>query len=138
MSKFLINLLQISKALIYSKIKFYLENNFPHFGPTGPAAGRPIRTFGPATTLFFPSNRPSPPSPLGLSLSAGPAHLTAQPATFFLLLHRSQMHKTRPPAGLASPARSTPTPSTGRKKTAASIPLHSPINQCHSPLFNHR
>jgi hypothetical protein len=37
MLKFLLNLLvQISKALVYSKIKFYSKKNFPvTFGPTG-------------------------------------------------------------------------------------------------------
>jgi hypothetical protein len=63
MSKFLLNLLlQISKALVYSKIKFLFGKEFSFtFGPIGPAAAH----------LF--SNRPLPLSPLGLSLSAGPA-----------------------------------------------------------------
>jgi hypothetical protein len=78
MSKFLLNLLvQISRALVYSKIIFYSEKNFPrHYQPTRP--------FGPV--FFLPADFPSPP-PLGLSLSAGPAHRMAQPATFFLLPH---------------------------------------------------
>jgi hypothetical protein len=59
MSKFLLNLLlQISKALVYSKIKFYSEKNFSFtFGPSGLSAH------------FSPL-----PSPLGLSLSADPSH----------------------------------------------------------------
>jgi hypothetical protein len=63
MSKFLLNLLgQISKALLYSKIKFLFEKEFSFtFGPIGPAAAH----------LF--SNRPLPLSPLGLNLSVGPA-----------------------------------------------------------------
>jgi hypothetical protein len=76
MSKFLINLLlQISKALVYSKIKLLFGKEFfLTFGPIGPAASQPIRPFSPATTHFFLFNRPCPPlSPLGLGLSAGPA-----------------------------------------------------------------
>jgi hypothetical protein len=62
MSKFLINLLvQISKVLVYSKIKFYSEKNFSrHF--------RPIRPFGPtaAHSFFFFSFQPAaPPLPTG-------------------------------------------------------------------------
>jgi hypothetical protein len=63
MSKFLLNLLlQISKDLVYSKIKFYSEKNF-------------FVTFGPAAAhfLFFSTSRFAP-FPLGLGLSAGPAH----------------------------------------------------------------
>jgi hypothetical protein len=65
-AKFLLNLLlQIFKALVYSKIKFYSEKNFPrHF--------RPIRPFGPVF-LFF-TGLFSLPFPLDLGLPAGPAH----------------------------------------------------------------
>jgi hypothetical protein len=39
MSKFLLNLLQISKAFVYSKIQFLFEKNFSsEFGPPGPAS----------------------------------------------------------------------------------------------------
>jgi hypothetical protein len=69
MSKFLLNhLVQNSKAMVYSKMKFYSEKNFSrHF--------RPIRPFGPAAahSFFFLSNRPLPLFPLGLGLTAGPA-----------------------------------------------------------------
>jgi hypothetical protein len=70
MSKFLLNLLlQISKALVYSKIKFLFEKEFSFtFGPIGPAASQP--SCGPLVFFF---NRPLPLSPLGLSPSAGPA-----------------------------------------------------------------
>jgi hypothetical protein len=120
--------LGIFKNQILFRKEFFLT-----IGPTGPAASWPIRTFSPAAALFFLQPAiPPPPSPLGLSLSAGPAHLTAQPATFFLLPHRSQSHKAPPPAGLAPPPRSTPTPPPEEKKTAASTPLHSPINRRHS------
>jgi hypothetical protein len=58
MSKFLQNLLvQISKALVYSKINFYSENNSPrHFRPTQP--------FGPIFFFFYrPIFLPSPTGP---------------------------------------------------------------------------
>jgi hypothetical protein len=60
MSKFLLNLLlQISKALVYSKIKFYSKENFSV-------------TFSPAAAhfLFFSFQPAVPPSPLGLGHSA--------------------------------------------------------------------
>jgi hypothetical protein len=67
MSKFLLNLLQISKALIHSKIKFLFGKEFSFtFGPTGPAASRPNR----GSLVFQPA---APLSPLGLSPSTGPA-----------------------------------------------------------------
>jgi hypothetical protein len=71
MSKFLLNLLvQISKALVYSKIKFYSEKNFSvTFGPSGLSAQpRPIfflfnrPFFSPLPTGPRPLGRPSPPS----------------------------------------------------------------------------
>jgi hypothetical protein len=69
MSKFLLNLLlQISKALVYSKIKILFRKEFSFtFGPIGPVASRPRH--GPL--VFQPA---TPPLPTGLSLSAGPAH----------------------------------------------------------------
>jgi hypothetical protein len=65
MSKFLLNLLvQISKALIYSKIKFYSEKNFSV--TFGPAAARFLffstDHFSPFPTGPQPLGRPSPPS----------------------------------------------------------------------------
>jgi hypothetical protein len=64
MSKFLLNLLlQISKALVYLKIKLlFAKEFFLSFGPIGPAASRPIRPFDPATAHFFLFNRPNSPS----------------------------------------------------------------------------
>jgi hypothetical protein len=60
MSKFLLNLLvQISKAMVYSKIKFYSEKKF--FSSL------------PAHSYFFPAAPPL--FPLGLGLTAGPAGL---------------------------------------------------------------
>jgi hypothetical protein len=92
MSKFLINILvQIFKALVYSKIKFYSEKNFSI-------------TFGPAMPVFF-SFQPAV-FPLSDWASASrPPQLThtAQPAIFFLLLHRSQERTTPLPAGLTPP-----------------------------------
>jgi hypothetical protein len=61
MSKFLLNLLvQISKALVYSKIKFYSKKNFSV-------------AFGQQRPIFFSFPPASPPSPLGLGLSASPS-----------------------------------------------------------------
>jgi hypothetical protein len=58
MSKSLLNLLlQISKALVYSKIKSLFGKEFPFtFGPIGPVASRPIRPFSPVV-----AHLPSPP-----------------------------------------------------------------------------
>jgi hypothetical protein len=55
MSKFLLNLLlQISKALVYSKIKLLFRKEFfLTFGPISPAASRPIQPFSPAAARFF-------------------------------------------------------------------------------------
>jgi hypothetical protein len=126
MSKFLLNLLvQISKALVYSKIKFYSEKNLPrHF--------RPTRPFGPVFFFFFlPADFLSPP-PLGLGLPAGPTHP-----------HGPTGHLLPPPAppgthgaAVGRPrAASTvaPTPPQEEKKIAASIPIISPITRRHFP-----
>jgi hypothetical protein len=69
MSKILLNLLlQISKALVYSKIKFLFGKKISFtFSLIGPAAS------GPAAAHLFFFNRLLPLSPLGLSLSVGPA-----------------------------------------------------------------
>jgi hypothetical protein len=129
MSKFLLNLLvQISKALVYSKIKFYSEKNFPrHF--------RPIQPFGPAMAhsfLFQPAVfLPPLPHWASASRTAQPI-LTAQSATFFFLPHRSRA-RTVPPAGLAPPPGSTLTPPPEEKKMAASIPFIPPLIGAISP-----
>jgi hypothetical protein len=96
---------------------------------------RPIRPFG--SFFFFSTGRFLHPPPHWVSASR-PAQptLTAQPATFFFLPHQSQA-RTALPAGLAPPPRLTLTPPPA-EKMAASVPLHSPINQRHFPLFNHR
>jgi hypothetical protein len=70
MSKFLLNLLvQISKALVYSKIQFLFEKEFSlDFGPSGPAppaqacfaphaAGFPLRPFSPSSFGAFAKMR---------------------------------------------------------------------------------
>jgi hypothetical protein len=117
MSKFLLNLLvQISKALVYSKIKFYSEKNFPRHFP--PSHG-PFFLFQPAVFL--------PPLPHWASASQ-----PAQPATFFFLPDRSRA-RTAPPAGLAPPPGSTPTPPLEEKKVAASIPFTPPLIGAISP-----
>jgi hypothetical protein len=69
MSKFLLNLLlQISKALVYSKNQIFIRKRiFLHFRPNRPS-GQPAQ---PQPTCF-PTGR-FPLSPLGLSPSASPA-----------------------------------------------------------------
>jgi hypothetical protein len=83
MSKFLLNLLvQISKALVYSKIKFYSEKNFSPSLSAHPA-------FQPSHGLFFfsqPFFLPPLPHWASASRPAQPT-LTAQPDTFFFLPH---------------------------------------------------
>jgi hypothetical protein len=121
MSKFPLNLLvQNSKALVYSKIKFYSEKNFSrHF--------RPIRPFSPVSFFFLSNRLIFPPLPHWASASRlAQRTRTAQPATFFFLLHRSRARPAQP-AGLAPPPGSTPTPPSEEKKTAASIPFIPPL-----------
>jgi hypothetical protein len=73
MSKFLLNLLlQITKALVYSKIKLLFRKEFfLTFGPINPAASQPIRPFGPTMAHFFSfqpavfPRLPTGPQPLG-------------------------------------------------------------------------
>jgi hypothetical protein len=68
MSKFLLNfLVQISKALVYTKINFYSEKNSPrHF--------RPTRPFGPIFFFFYrPIFLPSPTGPWPHSRPSRPA-----------------------------------------------------------------
>jgi hypothetical protein len=83
MSKFLLNLLvQISKALVYSKIQFLFEKEFSStFSPIGLVASRPIRPFGPEQ-LGRPSRptRPCPPSPSSLPHRAGSAAASSRSA----------------------------------------------------------
>jgi hypothetical protein len=134
MSKFLINLLlQISKDLVYSKIKLLFGKEiFLTFGPISPTASRPIRPFGPAMAHFF-SFQPAIPPPLGLSLSAGPAHPHGPTGR---LLPPPAPEPSAQDAATGQPRaapRSTPMTSTRRKIMAASILLHSPIKRCHSP-----
>jgi hypothetical protein len=124
MSKFLLNLLvQISKALVYSKIKFYSEKNFSrHFWS--------IRPFGPAAPIFF-SFQPAvflPPPPPHWASASRPA----QPATFFFLPHRSQARMV-PPVGLAPPPRSTLTPPPEEKKWPHQSPFIPPLIGAISP-----
>jgi hypothetical protein len=77
-TKSILNLLvQISKALVYSKIQFLIRKDF--------------------FLQLSAQSAQGPADPSGLL-----AH-TAQPAVFFLLPHQSQAHKLPPPADLAPP-----------------------------------
>jgi hypothetical protein len=125
MSKFLLDLLvQISKALVYSKIKFYSKKNFPrHFRPTQP--------FGPVS-FSLPDDFPSPP-PLGLGLPAGLAHphgptghLLPPPAPT-LGVHGAAAGRPRAASMV------NPTPPPEEKKMPASVPIISPITRRHFP-----
>jgi hypothetical protein len=131
MSKLLLNLLvQISKAFIYSKIQILFRNNSPRL--SAHPAFRPSR--GPF--LFFPTGQFSLPSPLGLDLSAGPAHHHGPTG------HRSSSSfRTEAKHGTAtgwSRAASTvaPTSPPEEKNGRIYFPFISPINQHHPPLFN--
>jgi hypothetical protein len=66
MSKFLLNLLvQISEALVYSKIKFYSKKKFSHFRPNQPSSQpahpdfRPSSPHGPTGHLLPPTPEPN-------------------------------------------------------------------------------
>jgi hypothetical protein len=76
MPKFLLNLIvQISKALVYSKIQFLIRKDFfSTFGPIGPVANRPIRPFG----QHSPAGRLLPPPALEQSAQAA---TTGRPRT---------------------------------------------------------
>jgi hypothetical protein len=69
MSKFLLNLLlQISKALVNSKIQILFRKEFSFaFGPIGPVASRPACPLSPA------SHRTLPLSPAGHARALGPS-----------------------------------------------------------------
>jgi hypothetical protein len=91
-------------------------------------------TFGPAAAhfLFFSTGCFSP-SPLGIGLSAGPAHPHGPTGR---LLPPAAPKPSAQDAAASRPRaapRSTPTTSTGRKIMASSILLQSPIKQRHFP-----
>jgi hypothetical protein len=128
MSKFLLNILvQISKALVYSKNQILFGKEFSPSLSAHPA-------FRPS--LFF-TGRFSLPFPLGLGLPAGPAHPHG------LTGHLSSSSRTK-----AERARRHHRPasrrlhgrldaSTGREKWPRLIPLHfTPLIGAIPPLFN--
>jgi hypothetical protein len=127
MSKFLLNLLlQISKTLVYSKIKLLFGKDFfLTFGPIGPAASR-LLGLAAAHFFLFSTSHFLPPLPTGPRPHGPTGRLLPPPAP-------------EPSAQVAAAGRphaaprSTPTTSTGRKITAASLLLHSPIKRCHFP-----
>jgi hypothetical protein len=134
MSKFLLNLLvQISKALVHSKIKFYSEKNFPHFRPNRPSSQPVHLDFRPRCSPFFsfPTGRFPPPH---WASASQPAQLTSRPSwppssascTGAKCTRRHRRPASRRPHGL-------PRRLHRKKKMAASIPLHFPINRHHSP-----
>jgi hypothetical protein len=124
MSKFLLNLLvQISKVLVYSKIKFYSEKNFPHHF-------RPTRPFSP---VFFFTGRFSLPSPTGPrppGRPSTPARPNRPPASSFHTDDR-RARRCRRPASRRLHGR--PDASTGRKDNGRINPHHFPITRRHFP-----
>jgi hypothetical protein len=94
MSKFLLNLLvQISKALIYSKIKFYSEKNFSvAFGPSDLLA-QPWPIFFSFPPAFFPL--PTGPRPLSRPISPS---RPSQPRAGGALPNCHLPHEKTPPA----------------------------------------
>jgi hypothetical protein len=127
MSKFLLNLLvQISKALVYSKIKFYSEKNFPvTYGPSGLSAQpRPIFSFQPA--VFLP---PLPTGPWPLGQPSPPSRPNRPPSSSSRTGAKRARH--RRPASRRPHGR--PRRLHWKKKNGRINPLHSPINRCHFP-----
>jgi hypothetical protein len=64
---------------IFKKSNFIRKRIFLTFGPTGPAASRPIRTFGPAAALFFPLKPAVRSPPPHWASASRPAQLTSRP-----------------------------------------------------------
>jgi hypothetical protein len=93
---------------------------------------RPIRPFGPAAAHFFLLNRPffSPPTRPRPLYRPSPPSRPNRP-------HSSSSRTGAKRAQCRRPASRCPHGRPQRlhqkKKMAASIPLHSPINRCHSP-----
>jgi hypothetical protein len=130
MSKFLLNLLvQISKALVYSKNQILFGKEFSPSLSAHPAFRpslffyRPI--FPPLSIGPRPSGRPSP-----------PARPNRPP--FFFLPHQSRARTASPPAGLAPPPRSPRSLHRKRKMAASNPPSFHPINRRHSPPLQSR
>jgi hypothetical protein len=151
MSKFLLNLpVQISKALVYSKIHFLFENEFSSdFGPFGPAppalacftplaAGSPLSPFGPSSFGVFAERRISFDSAhSGRDVFSLSHHCHVSPAC---QLHPLP-HAGRPVA--ASPSRLWPPcvsrPPTSRCQARSSLPaLIPPFNPPLNPSLSRR
>jgi hypothetical protein len=137
MSKFLVNLLlQISKALVNSKIQFLFGNSFPCFRP-----GRPHGPFG-----LWPSQPTGRAIPQGKIVSAGPSSPRVDRVftgnTFSLLDHA---FPSRPPlprllVNRAPPVRFTPFPRAGRPRSeiphAAAPPRRCPAPRMPPSFYN--
>jgi hypothetical protein len=120
-------LCKFPKPWYIQKFNFYSKRNFSvTFGPSGLSAQPwPISfSFQPAVP---------PPFPLGLGLSAGPAHPHSPTDR---LLPPPALEPSAHDAAVGRPRvapRSTPMTSTGRKIIASSILLQSPIKRRHFP-----
>jgi hypothetical protein len=131
-------LCKFPKPRYIQKSNFIQKIIFLTFGPTGPAASRPIRTFSPAAALFYPFQPAVPPAPL----PTGPRPLGRPSSPHGPAGHLLPPPAPEPNAQGAAAGRPRVTPTVDRdtlhrkKKTAASIPLHSPINRRHFPSSN--
>jgi hypothetical protein len=127
-------LLKISKALVYSKIKFLFRKEFfLHFRPKQPSGQLAHAAFRPSHDPPFFSTGRSPLSPLGLDLSAGPARPHG-PAGRLLPPPAPKQCAQAPTTGRPHAAPWTALTTSARGKiTAASLLLHSPIKRRHSP-----
>jgi hypothetical protein len=99
MSKFLLNLLvQIFKAMLYSKIKFYSEKNFSvAFGPSGLSAQLQ------PTCFFQPAIPPLPTGPRPIKRPSSPSR-PSQPRTGGALPTCRLPHGKTPPAAPPLPS----------------------------------
>jgi hypothetical protein len=121
MSKFLLNLLvQISKALVYSKNQILFGKEFSPLLSTHPA-------FRPS--LLFFTDRFSLPFPQGFGLSAGPAHPLG-PTGQLSYFSRTEAGRAR--RRLAPPPRSPRRLHRKRKMAASNPPSFPHINRRHS------
>jgi hypothetical protein len=130
MSKFLLNLLvKISKAMVYSKIKFYLEKNF--FPVTsGPAAAHSFFSSQPAAPPL--PTRPRPlgrPSHAAFALSSRPADRWTPPIIPHIRPTRARSRRDHLP-----PLPAPPSPTSDATRAFPTPPSFPPLNL--APTFN--
>jgi hypothetical protein len=121
---------------IFKKIKFYSEKNFPHFRPNWPSSQPAHPDFRPSRSPFFPFQPAIPPLPTGPRPLGWPS--SPHGPTGYLLPPPAPEPNAQGAAAGRPRAAPTVDPDAlhQKKKMAASIPLHSPINRRHSPSSN--